>query len=163
MTKVTAHAPIQKPTVQSAHLSKPHKTASGNCFTVGVQGSHIDSNGNKSIEIKVHYDDTKGLFKGANEVWANLQGNIQKTGNPKTQQGGASAGGVEATSTGLKRTGPNSFDGVINFPLETINGKADEKLTKAKLSFAVLKDNGFTGAKWDGKAFQEYTVPLKAH
>ena len=52
---------------------------------------------------------------------------------------------------------------MINFPLETINGKTDEKLTKAKLSLALLKDNGFTGATWDGKPFQEYTVAVKAH
>src|SRR5438105_661037 len=162
MPKINAAAPLQKPsTASSARLSKPHKTASGNCFSVGIQGSHIDPNGNKSIEIKVHYDDTKGLFKGANEIVANLQGNIQKTGSAQ-QQGGAGQGGVEATSAGLTRTGPHSFDGVINFPLETINGKTDEKLTKGKLSFALLKDNSFANATWDGKPFQEYTVPLKA-
>ena len=135
------------------------KTASHNQFRVKVAGSSIDSNGNLSYAIKVKYEDKAGLFKGASEICANATSSLVKTTFGKG--GGVDANLQQATASGLKRTGPNTFEGVIYVPLAGEKGKFREDATSMRLTFGQLKNNSWAGAKFDGQPWQEYPVPLK--
>ena len=135
------------------------KTASGNQFRVKVGGKGIDSNGNLSYEIKVKYEDKAGLFKGTNEICANATSSLVRTTLGKG--GGVDTNLQQATASGLKRTGPNTFEGIIHVPLVSEKGKSREDATSMRLVFGELKNNSWSGAKFDGQPWQEYAVPLK--
>jgi hypothetical protein len=145
-------------------------TASGNNFTaqvvrsgdpqsLGLNLAAPEAGANYKVYImKVRYEDTNGTFAGADQINVNATSNEVRRNFGKGQKPDRTG---QATGSALQRTGPNTFEGEVEVVLKGHPGKDREDVKSVGFTFGQFTEpNSWANAKFDGKPWQEYRVPM---